>query len=145
MTVPSHAFIWEQGTDLVISFVYKEGPDGEEVPINLSTDYAVRMDIKTAEVGGTHLFTFNSEDIVETPPVDVTGSADNEATLGTAGQINIVVPRSISLDGGALWELLEANTTGFFYDIILRKLSTDTQIKLLKGSITVNRGVTLWA
>lgn len=144
MSVPSQPLTWEQGTDLTISLVYKEGPPGAEVPIDL-TNYAVRMDIKTTEVAGTHIFTFNSEDIVETPPVDTTGSSDNEATLGSAGQINILVPRALTLVDGALYTYLNNNVTGFFYDIILRNKTTNKQIKILKGTITVNRGVTLWA
>jgi hypothetical protein len=147
LTVPTHNFTWRQGTDLTISLVYKSGPDGEEVPVNL-TNYAVRMDMKTAiGAGGIHVFTFNSEDIVETPPVDTTGATDNEATLGSEGQINIVVPRSITLSGGAVYAQMENGVLTFVYDIVLRNKTPDPDVQdvILTGTITIERSITLWA
>jgi hypothetical protein len=124
--------------------IYKQGVAGSEVPVDL-TNYAVRMDIRTADTARTYVYTFNSEDITEIPSVDNTGSSDNEAVLGSDGSINIVVPRSLTLPGGTVANYITAsNTNALIYDIFLRNKTTNKQNKILAGSISVNRSVTLW-
>lgn len=145
MSIPTYAFTWEQGDDLTINMVYKQGTAGSEAAVDL-TNYAIRMDIRTADTTRTLVYTFNSEDITEIPSVDNTGSSDNEATLGSDGTINIVVPRSLTLPGGAIANYISATSTNaLIYDIFLRNKSTNKQNKILAGAITVNRSVTLWA
>lgn len=135
---------WQEGEDLAMSLIYNEGPDGSEQPVDL-TGYQLRMDVVSA---GIRVFTFNSDDI--TPPdeaVDVVGPADNEATLGADGSINIKVPRFLTLPGGAVGLLLPAGGADSLllnYDIFLRN-PNGLQSKILRGTITVERSYTLWA
>lgn len=139
MPVPTYNYTWGQGEDLIISLIYKTGPVGLETPVDL-TGYSLRMDV--ADSTG-RLFTFNSDDIDE-PAADVVGPADNEATLGADGSINIVVPRSLTLPGGAVYDNIVAENNVFFYDIFLRD-TFDKQRKILRGQITVEPSYTLWA
>jgi hypothetical protein len=134
MTIPEYDFVWQQGEDGLINITYSI--DG--VPVNL-TGYKLRMDIRSTATG-TILYTFNSDDIVETPSVDVTGASDNEATLTSGGAINIVVPRTASLTGGTL-----ANNIGesLAYDIFLRD-TANKQRKILKGTVTIEASITRW-
>jgi len=135
---------WQEGDDLVMSMIYREGPDGSEVPIDL-TGYSLRMDVASV-TDGTRIFTFNSDDIVGGGTgVDVVGPADNEATLGSDGSINIVVPRALTLPGGAVAALYVGSDTSLVmnYDIFLRNPS-NLQSKILRGTITVERSYTLW-
>ncbi len=147
MAVPSLALTWEQGDDLTMTILYKEGPSGQEQPVNLSGGaYQCRMDIRTGDTQRTLLYTFNSDDIVELPSVDAVGSADNEAVLTADGYINIKVPRAISLPGGPVANYVSAtNTATLVYDVFIRKMATNTQTKILQGTITINRSVTLWS
>lgn len=149
MTVPTQAFTWEQGADLLMSFIYKELPDGQTVaqPKDL-TGYSVRMDIRATDVLGQRIYTFNSDDILDLdgsePGTDT--DIDKEITPGADGSIKIVVPRSLTVQGGPIYELMSDPlnpVTVFVYDIFLRD-PTDKQIKILSGTITVNRSVTLW-
>ena len=119
-----------------MALVYKEGDPA--VPVDLSTDYSVRMDVRNSD--NTLLFTFNSEDIA-TASTDNPGSADNEGVLGDEGEILILVPRSASLPGGAL-----VNDVGetLSYDLFLRNDVTNRQKKILKGTIKIEGSVTLW-
>lgn len=134
---------WQEGEDLVMSMVYNEGPEGAEVPVNL-TGYKLRMDVANT-TDGTRVFTFNSDDIAGDPLVDSVGPADNEATLGTDGSINIVVPRSLTLPGGAVAALYVGSDTALLlnYDVFLRN-PAGLQSKILRGTITVERSYTLW-
>lgn len=140
MSVANYNWTWEQGDDLVMSMVYREGPLGAETPVDLS-GYSLRMDVV---FGGSRVFTFNSDDIDETG-VDVVGPADNEATLGADGSIVIKVPRSLTLPpSGAVYSIM--TTSGVLvmdYDIFLRDPS-GLQHKFMKGTISVNPSVTLW-
>jgi hypothetical protein len=139
MSVASFNWIWEQGSDLVMSMIYREGPLGEEVPVDLS-DYSLRMDVFHS---GNRVFTFNSDDIAVTG-VDVVGPADNEVTLGADGTIKIIVPRSVTLPGGAVNAVMTANKVLVLqYDIFLRD-NDGLQRKFMKGTITVNPSYTLW-
>lgn len=140
MTISTYNWTWQEGEDLIMSLIYKAGPTGSEVPIDL-TGYQLRMDI----VDNTErLFTFNSDDIDESG-VDIVGTADNEATLGSDGTINIVVPRSLTLPGGAVaLKFVGISPLTLSYDIFLRN-PAGLQSKILRGSITVERSYTKWA
>lgn len=139
MTVAVYNWTWQQGADLVMSLVYKEGPTGSETPVNL-TGYSVRMDLVYA---GARIFTFNSDDIAEAG-VDETGATDNEATLGTDGTINIVVPRDITLPTGEVYAIMAlTGNTVINYDIFLRN-PAGKQWKILRGTVVVEPSYTLW-
>lgn len=139
--VATQNFEWEQGEDLILDITYQI--DGSAV--DLSSDYSVRMDIAPVG-GGPAIFIFNSEDIPETETPAVP-DGDNEVTLGSGGKIHIVVPRSLTLPNGAVGNLMSGTSkvTEYQYDIFLRKISSNTQKKLLKGTIKVNGSVTKWA
>jgi hypothetical protein len=128
--IPTYNFTWQQGEDGVIGLVYQVNG----VPVDL-TGYNVRMDVASA---GTVLYVFNSSDISGTP-LDVTGSADNEATLGSDGSITIVVPRAVSLTGPLSTYLNQE----LDYDIFLRDPS-NKQKKILEGTITLEASITKW-
>lgn len=148
MTVPTHAYQWEQGTDLVLKFIYKEGATPETAtPVDL-TGYSVRMDIRASSSSGERVWTFNSATIADVDPILVGDQADSvlEATLGSDGSINITVPRSLTLPPtGAIYDQMtnDPPVTVFVYDIILRDTG-DKQTKILSGTISVNASVTLW-
>lgn len=131
--IPQYDFIWQQGADGEISLVYKIN----DVVVDL-TGWKLRMDVRSPT--GTLLFTFNSDDIVGEPGADVTGSADNEATLNADGEIYVVVPRAASLGDGPLASFLD---TALPYDIFLRD-ATNKQRKILKGTITLEASTTRW-
>lgn len=132
MATPTHNYVWPQGEDLVVSLVYKEGPEGSEVPINL-TGYTVRMDIVHPTTGAA-IFTFNT--IEQTDP--------DEVVVGTDGSINITVPRTLTLPpDGDVYELMPGVTV-FNYDVFLRNPS-GKQKKLLRGTVTIEPSYTLWS
>ena len=139
-----HNYTWAQGEDLVLSLVYKSGPRGAEVPVDL-TGYSLRMDLALND--GTRIYTFNSDDIADVAPETqgATPDTDLEVTLGTAGEINIVVPRSVTLPGGEAFPFLDAANPVLIYnyDIFLRD-TLDKQKKILMGQISVEKSVTLW-
>lgn len=139
--VATHNYTWQQGEDLTLSMLYKQGPVGSEIPVDL-TGYSLRMDIVGAD--GLHRYTFNSDDIPD-PTVDEVGELDNEAVLGADGSINITVPRTLTLPGGEIYTDITATTPNltFQYDVFLRD-TAGKQKKILKGTITVEKSVTLW-
>jgi hypothetical protein len=128
--VPTQDLVWQQGEDGEIDMVYKING----TPVDL-TGYLVRMDV-TAQGSSTVLFTFNSE------TADTGGETESgdEATVNDQGEIYIVVPRSASLSGGQLFNYLD---TALDYDVFLRNTS-NKQKKILKGTITIQKSVTLW-
>lgn len=142
MAVPTYNCTWEQGTDFTLKLIYKEGPAGSEVPVDLTpAGTEVRMDIAQ---DGARLYTFNSASITDldgTAGPGNTGDTTLEATLGADGSINIEVPRSLTLPGGTLAASLNTKPT-FDYDVILRR--NGKQMKILSGTITVTKSVTLW-
>lgn len=141
MSVGTYNWTWEQGDDLVMSMIYKEGPEGSEVPLDLSA-YSLRMDVVNTTTNA-RIFTFNSADIAEAG-VDVVGPADNEATLGADGSIRVVVPRSLTLPGGAVYAAMQAGKILVMqYDMFLRG-ADNLQRKFMKGTITVNPSYTIW-
>lgn len=143
--VAVYNYNWEQGEDLTLLMVYKQGLPGAETPVNL-TGYSLRMDIVTPT--GERRFTFNSDAIADVDPVVAGSQADPsiEATLGTDGTISITIPRTLTLPGGELYDDITANPPmlTFNYDVFLRD-TNNKQKKLLKGQITVERSYTLWA
>lgn len=143
MAIPTHDYEWPQGADLDMNFIYMSGPDGNESPVNL-TGYKLRMDIRSVDISGARVYTFNSDDIAGDVQVDVTGPSDNEAVLGADGSINITVPRSLTLPGGPIYTVMASGTTVFAYDIFLRA-PNNKQTPILAGTITVVKSTTLWA
>jgi hypothetical protein len=139
-----HNYTWAQGEDLVMSLVYKSGPLGEEAPVDL-TGYSLRMDIALTD--GTRVYTFNSDAIADVDPETVGDTPDTnlEVTLGAAGEINITVPRSVTLPGGGAYPYLDAEPPVLIYnyDIFLRD-TVDKQKKILQGQISIEKSVTLW-
>lgn len=140
MAIPVYNYTWPQGSDLDVSLVYNEGPDGFEIPISLVA-HQLRMDI--CDSVGTRLATLNSHDIGQAG-VDVVGASDNEVTLGAAGQISILVPRGLTLTGGTIFTELAAGNNVFYYDVFIRN-AAGKQTKILRGQITVEDSFTLWA
>lgn len=136
-------YVWEQGEDLIIRIVYKEGPEGAPVAVDL-TGYSLRMDMRKVNTDGIRVWTFNSDDIIGEPLADDVGAADNEITLGADGSIEIVVSRLLTLPGGSIFTELQAGTTQFVYDMFLRN-PQDQQKKILTGVISINKSITLWS
>lgn len=137
MTVPTQDYVWQQGEDGEISLVYK---DSASQPIDL-TGWSLRMDI--AATSG-RLYTFNSVTIDDLNADEILDDSDTtiEATLGADGSIYISVPREETLPGGTLYDYLDQALS---YDIFLRDAqTTPKQKKILKGTITIERSVTLW-
>ena len=138
-------FEWAQGEDKVISLVYKSGPVGAAVPVDL-TLYAFRMDIVAPD--GKVLKVLNDKAITDTDP-DQAGNQSDEApfevTLSDQGEITITLSRSLTLPGGAFYPYLTANpnVVTFQYDIFLRD-GAGSQKKILAGNITIERSVTKW-
>lgn len=143
-------FTWDQGSDLKVQLIYKEGADAlSAVAIDLSTGYAVRMDLvspTTKEI----IYTFNSADITDVDPITPSDQPDTtlEGTLtsgaGGTPNISITVPRAITLPGGVVYDQMQAGTVLFNYDLFLRNTNTNTQVKILKGTVTVTESYTLW-
>lgn len=139
-----HNFELEQGEDLVIAFVYKTGPEGESVPVNL-TSYDFRMDIVAPD--GKVLTVLNEEAIEDTDPYVVGAQPDNgfEVTLGATGEVRITLSRALTLPGGVMFKYINANPSVrvFTYDMFLRD-NMDMQKKIMGGTITVQGSVTHW-
>lgn len=114
-----------------MSLIYNEGAEGEEVPVDL-TGYSLRMDV----VGNSGVvYTFNSDD--QDP------ATEDEAILGTDGSINIVVPRSLTLPDGPVYDEMQQGNSVFNYDIFLRN-PQNKQYPIVRGTITVVESYTLW-
>jgi hypothetical protein len=138
-------FTWPQGEDLSVDLIYKEGTTAlDAVVVPLSTGYEVRMDIVDSE---ERIYTFNSATLADVDPLTAGAQPDNvvEGVLssgaGGTPNIRITVPRSLTLPGGAIYD---SNNSVFQYDVFLRNTATNKQVKILKGSITVEESHTLW-
>lgn len=142
----SHTYNWNQGTDLVMSLVYKAGPVGSAEPVDLSA-YAFRMDIVAPD--GSVLIVANDEAIADTDPFVAGAQPDNqyEVTMNTVGEIVVTLNRSLTLPGGAFYKYISAQTPvrTFSYDMMLRDTAIDFQTKILEGTIVISTSVTLWA
>jgi len=146
-------FTWDQGADLLVQLIYKEGPDAlNAVPIDLSSNYSVRMDIVVPS-SKERIYTFNSETLADVDPL-LTGSQPDSVVEGVLSSgasgtpnISITVPRSLTLPGGSVY----AKYTGspsvsvFNYDVFLRNKTSDKQAKILQGTITIAESYTLWS
>lgn len=146
-------FTWDQGADLVIELIYREGETVETaVPVDLSSNYSVRMDI-VVPATKERIYTFNSETIADVDPV-TSGAQDDSVIEGVLSSgaggtpnISITVPRSLTLPGGAVYAKYTAASnpvSTFNYDIFLRNKSTDKQAKVLQGTVTILDSSTLW-
>lgn len=144
-------FTWDQGDDLTIELIYREGPTAETaLVVDLSVNYALRMDVVNPSTK-ERLYTFNTAEIADVDPGAGT-VPDNtlEGTLssgaGGTPNISITVPRSLTLPGGALHAQMTAvpPLMSFNYDIFLRDTGVDKQVKILEGVITVKESNTLW-
>lgn len=135
---------WDQGADLVINLTYKTGPEGATVAVDL-TAWKFRMDIVAPD--GKVLVVANDEAIADTDPFVAGAQADNtfEVTMNASGGIVITLSRALTLPGGALFDYVTANPNQnvFVYDMFLRNAS-NVQTKILEGSITINKSVTMW-
>ena len=138
-------YTWDQGADLTISLIYKSGPEGSEVPVNLTT-WQCRMDIAAPD--GSILTVLNDEAITDTDPYTPGSQGDSgpfEVTLGADGSIVIVLGRALTLPNGSFHKYISANPSQneFQYDIFLRD-NTNKQKKILQGTITLVKSVTKW-
>ena len=140
----TYDYEWNQGEDLTISLVYKSGPLGAEVPVDL-TLYALRMDISSPN--GSVLSVLNDEAITDTNPFLTGNQGDTsyEVTMGSAGQIAIDLSRNLTLPSGAFFKYINANppTLTFDYDIFLRD-PANKQKKIIYGQIQIVKSVTKW-
>ncbi len=140
----TYDYTWEQGDDLTISLVYKTGPEGATVPVDL-TGYKFRMDITATD--GKVLTVLNDEAIADTDPFISGSQADNtfEVTMDSVGNIAIVLSRALTLPNGAFYPYLNANPNQkiFSYDMFIRS-GAGVQKKILGGSITINKSITMW-
>ena len=137
MATPSYNYTWPQGEDLDVSFLYKEGPDGSEVAVDL-TGYHVRMDIVNSATSAV-VFTFNTAE--QADPDEIETQSD--------GTVIISVPRSLTLPGattpedGAVYTDMQTGVLVYNYDIFLRNPS-NKQKKVYRGTITIEPSYTLW-
>jgi len=140
----TYDFSWAQGEDKAISMVYKTGPVGASAPLDLS-NHKLRMDIVGPD--GVVLVVANDEAIADTDPYTAGNQADNafEVVLTGAGEITINLSRVLTLPGGAFYKYISANppVRTFSYDVFLRD-AFEKQIKIMQGTITIERSVTHW-
>lgn len=158
MAATTQNFIWQQGADLTIELKYKEGATTETaVTIDLSQetnpgtpDYEVRMDVVASD-DLARLYTFNSAELADVDPSEnVEPDTTVESVLtdgaGDTPNIHVVVPRSLTLPDGSIYARMTGASpiTSFFYDLFLRNNLTNKQVKILTGTITVEKSYTLW-
>lgn len=144
-------FTWDQGADLLVALNYKEGTTVETAAlVDLTSGYSVRMDL-VVPTTKERLYTFNSEDIADVDPTDdptITPDTNKEGVLTSGldgkGNVQISVPRSLTLPGGMVYDQFVLGTKVFNYDIFLRNTVTDKQVKILTGTVTVSESWTLW-
>jgi len=144
-------FTWAQGEDLPIALIYKEGLVDEETVVDLSSGYALRMDI-VVPVTKERIYTFNTATIADVDPIMVGDQPDAvlEGVLssGASGTPNITisVPRTLTLPGGSVYAKMVGSSaiTVFAYDIFLRNTASNKQAKILTGAVTVEESNTLW-
>lgn len=152
----TQSFTWDQGADLVVQLIYKEGADvGSALAVDLSSGYAVRMDIVVPGTG-ERVYTFNSATIADVDPILVGSQADSvvEGTLtsgaGGTPNISITVPRSLTLPNNGSNGVIYTKMTGvppitvFNYDVFLRNTTSNLQAKVLTGTVTISGSYTLW-
>lgn len=134
MTTQSVPIKWPQGEDKVIELIYREGPDAKKaVPVSLSSGYDARMDLVVPD----------TRELVHSITVD---DGDIDLGSGTNDEPNVVIwlRRAVTLPGGEVFEALADGVNMFSYDVFLRNTQTDKQVKILRGSVTIERSGTLW-
>jgi hypothetical protein len=143
-------FTCVQGADLVFALNYKEGTTvADAVLVDLSSGYSVRMDL-VVPTTKQRVYTFNSGSITDVDPFTSGSQADSvvEGALTSGsdgkGNIQITIPRSLTLPGGVVYDNFTAGVETFNYDIFLRNTVTNKQAKLLTGTITIGESWTLW-
>ena len=145
-------FTWGQGEDLTIELIYKEGNTIETATVvDLSSGYQLRMDIVVPSTK-ERVYTFNTATLADVDPITPGSQPDNtlEGVLssGAASSPNVVVsvPRSLTLPEGSIYQKMTdvPPVTSFNYDIFLRHVASDKQVKILTGVITVEDSYTLW-
>ena len=130
-------FKWPQGEDLNIQLVYREGDSiNRTIPLNLATNYSLRMDLVHSTTRAV-LYSYISTEHSQT----LRSGTDKKSN------INIFLPRSLTLPNGVLYSSITSNPPGstFMYDIFLRNTVIDKQVKILKGAISIESSNTLWA
>lgn len=142
----TYNYEWNQGEDLLIALVYKSGPVGEAVPVDLNL-YSFRMDIVAPD--GKVLTVANDDAIADADPYTPGNQPDSspyEVTMDNAGNIRIDLSRALTLPGGTFYKYLNANPAvkTFSYDMFLRD-NNGKQKKIMAGTITIERSVTHWA
>lgn len=129
----TYNYLWPQGEDLDLTFVYKQGPSGSEIPVDL-TGYDVRMDMVNP-ADQSIVYTFNTAALTD----------PDEITVDSSGKVTISVPRALTLPpSGDVYLLMVSGTTVYNYDIFLRN-PAGKQRKLFRGTITIEPSYTLWA
>lgn len=143
-------FTWDQGADLVFALNYKEGATADTaVLVDLSSGYAVRMDL-VIPATRQRVYTFNSDNITDVDPFSSGNQGDTtlEGALTSGGDgkgnVQISVPRSLTLPGGVVYDNVTSGVTTFNYDVFLRNTGTNHQAKILTGAITISESWTLW-
>lgn len=144
----THDLTWPQGEDLAISLIYKEGTTTlDAVVVDLSTGYELRMDIVTPDTK-QRVYTFNTAPLDELTDGVSDTNIEGVLSSGAGGtpNINILVPRGVTLPGGAIYSKLTTTppTTFFNYDVFLRNVAANKQAKVLQGTIIVEESYTLW-
>ena len=137
-------FEWNQGEDFLIALVYKSGPVGAAVPVDLNL-YSFRMDIVAPD--GKVLTVINDDIIADTDPYEEGAQEDTsyEVTMSDEGEIRIDLSRALTLPGGAFYKYIAASppVRTFSYDMFLRD-NNGKQKKIMAGTITIERSVTHW-
>lgn len=137
-------YSWGQGEDLQISLVYKSGPVGSEVAVDL-TSYSLRMDI--AGPDGKVLTVLNDKAITDTDPYTAGNQSDTSYEVvtnsGGTGGILISLSRALTLPGGVFYRYIQTGVEDFEYDLFLRD-STGKQKKLIQGTISISKSITQW-
>lgn len=134
-----------------MEFRYREGATAETAVVkDLSSGYSLRMDI-VVPATKERIYTFNTEALADVDPGAPTvpdSVVDATLTSGAGGTANItiVVPRSLTLPGGAVYTKYTANppVALFNYDAFLRHTASNRQVKVIKGTITIGDSFTLW-
>lgn len=136
----SYNITLEQGDDIQFTLVYEDA-NGDPIDI---TGAQFRMDVKKTLADTNPIWSFNTADTDVTVDPDGEGGGSPETDTGgdsliggTNGVITIIIDRAFSYKpavraGGV-----------FLFDGVL-ELADGKRRKILTGTITVNKSVTLW-
>lgn len=128
-------FRWPQGEDLNIQLRYKEGDTtSSAVVVPLSEGYEARMDI-VAPTTGNSLLTLSSN----------TGEITLSNGSNGGPNIEVYAPRAATFYPGAVYTYVTTQGAGaLVYDLFLRNTQTNKQVKILRGTITLEKSNTQW-